>query len=137
MTGESRTVAGYAGPVDSGSQHALGIIRCDWLVSRSWNRLHFADLSPEDAAGIIDDGGRAGPVQLACGRTAAYVCIPGMFTRMGAQRCTGCCRAVGYPPGKGSPKNDEACRAILGLPATPPVPRAASPVTTTPPTGWS
>ena len=98
------------------AEHALAIIKYDWLVSRSWNRLHWADLTPEDAVEIIDDGGLEEPVKLACGRTAAYVCIPGVFSRMGAQRCTGCCRALGYSPGKGSPKNDHALRAVLGLP---------------------
>jgi len=98
-------------------EEALTVIRYDWLVSRSWNRLHFADLPPEDAVEILDQAGLERPVRLACGRMAAYVCIPGFFTRMGAQRCTGCCRALGYPAGKGSPKNDDACRVILGLPA--------------------
>ena len=96
-------------------EHALAIIRYDWLVSRSWNRLHWADLSAEDAVEIIDAGGLDGPVRLSCGRTAAYVSIPGVFTRMGGQRCTGCCRAAGLPAGKGSPKNSGECRAILGL----------------------
>ena len=27
-----------------------------------------------------------------------------------------CCDATGMPRGKGSPKNDHACRSILGLP---------------------
>ena len=103
---------------DTTPEHALAIISYDWLVSKTWNRLHFADLSAEDAVEIIDWGGLDGPVRLACGRTAAYVCIPGMFSRMGAERCTGCCRALGYMPGKGSPKNDDGLRAILGLPAS-------------------
>jgi hypothetical protein len=57
------------------------------------------------------------PIRLACGRVAEGLWIPGMFTRMGAERCKGCCRALGYPQGKGSPKNDDACRVLLGLPA--------------------
>ena len=97
------------------AEHALAIIKYDWLVSRSWNRLHWADLTPEDAVEIIDDGGLEEPVKLACGRTAAYVCIPGFFTRGGAQRCTGCCRATGTPQGTGSPKNSPECRVLLGL----------------------
>ena len=99
-------------------EHALAIIRYDWLVSRSWNRLHHADLSPEDAVEIIDAGGLDGPVRLSCGRTAAYVSIPGVFTRMGAVRCTGCCKVLRYPEGTGSPKNVDAIRVILGLPAS-------------------
>ena len=100
---------------DTTPEHALAIIKYDWLVSKSWHRLHFADLTPEDAVEIIDEGGLDGPVRLACGRTAAYVCIPGFFTRMGGQRCTGCCRATGISPGTGSPKNDRAARVVLGL----------------------
>jgi hypothetical protein len=97
-------------------EHALAIIACDWLVSRSWNRLHHADLSPQDAADLIDEGGLDGPVRLSCGRTAAWVGIPGVFTRMGAERCTGCCRALGFPVGTGSPKNASEIRPLLGLP---------------------
>jgi hypothetical protein len=93
----------------------LRIVRADWLVSRSWRRLHFAVLTADQALELIDDGGVAGPVRLACGQTAAYVYLPGLFTRQVAQRCTGCCRATGMPQGKGSPKNDDECRALLGL----------------------
>jgi hypothetical protein len=103
-------------PEVTSAEHALAIIRLDWLVSRSWNRLHHADLSPQDAADLIDEGGLDGPVRLSCGQTAAWVSIPGVFTRMGAERCTGCCRALGYAAGKGSPKNDDAIRPLLGLP---------------------
>ena len=76
-----------------------------------------AELSDEDAVEVIDGGGLEGPVRLACGRTAAWVCIPGVFTRMGAQRCSGCCRALRYPVGVGSPTNVDAIRVILGIPA--------------------
>jgi len=93
----------------------VAIGRLDWYVTRSWNRLHWADLSEEQQSDIPAMWAVEGPVRLACGRTAAYLAIPGMFSRMGAMRCTGCCRALGYPPGKGSPKNDPACRVILGL----------------------
>lgn len=61
------------------------------------------------------EGTLTGPVKLSCGRTAAVVTIPGLFTRMGALRCEGCCRATGMPQGKGSPKNDDACRQLLEL----------------------
>ena len=104
-----------ATPDTTSAEHALAIIKYDWLVSRSWNRLHWADLTPEDSAEIIDEGGLEGPVRLACGRTAGWVGIPGFFTRGGAQRCTGCCRALGYPAGTGAPKNCPEIRALLGL----------------------
>ena len=95
--------------------YTLGLVRADWLVSKSWNRLHFAELTPGQALELGGEGWLGGPVRLACGRVAAGVSVPGVFTRMGGQRCTGCCRALGLPPGKGSPKNDQACRALLGL----------------------
>lgn len=87
----------------------------DWLVSRKWNRLHFAELTDEQLEELEYESGITGPIRLACGRTAGAVSIPGLFTRMGAPRCIGCCAVVGYPPGKGSPKNDESCRPIVGM----------------------
>lgn len=41
--------------------------------------------------------------------------IPGVFSRMGAERCTECCQLSGLPEGVGSPKNDAECRERLGL----------------------
>ena len=98
----------------------ISIGRYDWLVSKSWNKLHAVrggDWTDEHRADMEEHWGVSRPVRLACGRTAASVWIPGMFTRMGAERCKGCCRALRYPQGKGSPKNDDACRVLLGLPA--------------------
>lgn len=92
------------------------LVHYDWVVSRSWNRLHFADLTNEQYETLADEGMLPGPVKLKCGRTAGSIAIPGLFTRMGAMRCTGCCRATGMPPGKGSPKNDDQCRPMIGLP---------------------
>ena len=98
----------------------MRIARVDWLVSKSWRKLHAvrnADWTDENRADMAMEWGVSSPVRLACGRTAAGVWIPGMFTRMGAERCSGCCRALGYPQGKGSPKNSDEIRALLGLPA--------------------
>jgi hypothetical protein len=50
--------------------------------------------------------------ETACG-TSARLTIPGVGSRMGCPRCVACCDRLGYPHGDGSPKNDEACRAIL------------------------
>jgi hypothetical protein len=97
----------------------VSLARYDWLVSKSWNRLHWADLSglsSEDKQATADYWGVSVPVRLACGRTAASLWIPGIFSRMGAPRCAGCCRALGYPAGIGSPKNSDGCRKMLGLP---------------------
>jgi hypothetical protein len=91
------------------------LAKADWLVTKSWNRLHHVNLSHSDYTDLMDQGYLDGPVRLACGRSAAWVSIPGVLTRLGASRCTGCCRATGLPPGVGSPKNDDACRAILGM----------------------
>ena len=90
--------------------------RMDWYVTKSWNRLHWADIGNEYHAGIAMDWAVTEPIRLACGRMAEGLWIPGMFTRMGGQRCTGCCRALGYPQGKGSPKNCDEIRVLLGLP---------------------
>lgn len=48
----------------------------------------------------------------ACG-IGQTLSIPGPFSRMGCQRCPRCCELTGMPQGVGSPKNDEACRALL------------------------
>lgn len=93
------------------------IVRNDWVVTRAWNRLHHVQLTERQWADWWDWGGAfSGPVRLSCGRTAASITVPGVMNRMALMRCAGCCRAVGYPPGKGSPKNSSECRAILGLP---------------------
>lgn len=48
----------------------------------------------------------------ACGRVGSMA-IPGIFSRMALRRCPTCCKALGYPPGKGSPKNDVALRPLV------------------------
>jgi hypothetical protein len=102
-------------PLESAEQF-IGLARYDWLVTKSWNRLHAVlEFTDEHKADMEAEWAVLSPVRLACGRTAAGVWIPGMFTRMGAQRCGGCCRATGLPEGKGSPKNDDACRVLVGL----------------------
>jgi hypothetical protein len=100
----------------------IELVRLDWAVTKTWNRLHAVKpetWTDEHRDDMECEWAVLAPVRLACGRTAAYLCIPGLFSRMGAQRCTGCCRATGMPQGKGSPKNDDACRVILGLPTDP------------------
>jgi len=91
------------------------IVNLDWVTTRSSNRLHHATLTDQQAAVMYDDRSLTGPIKLACGRTVDYVTIPDVFTRIGAQRCHGCCNNLGYPPGKGSPKNNPTCRRLLGL----------------------
>jgi hypothetical protein len=116
--GHGRTCTGAADALEDPARFAA-ITRVDWVVSKGWNRLHALPYGPwtaEQAADIAQLWMLPGPVRLACGRTAALACIPGFGTRMSARRCPGCCRATGLPPGTGSPKNDAACRVILGLP---------------------
>lgn len=101
----------------------IAIIRVGWGVTARWKFLHAVrdeDWTAENKADMRAWGVWS-PVRLACGRTAASLFIPGIFSRGGfgggLPRCKGCCRALGFPVGKGSPKNDDRCRAILGLPA--------------------
>jgi hypothetical protein len=107
-------------PTAAEIEEARNLVAYDWLVSRAWNRLHFAELTTDQLAAMYDDRCLWTNIRLACGRTAAYISIPGVFTRLGAPRCLGCCRALNYSPGNGSPKNDPACRALLGLPTSTP-----------------
>jgi hypothetical protein len=99
-------------------EEARRLVDQDWLVTRAWNRLHHATLTNDQLQVMYDDRFLTAPVKLTCGRTAAYVSIPGILTRIGAERCIGCCTALGYPQGAGSPKNVDACREVLGLPAS-------------------
>ena len=96
----------------------ISIGRVDWFVTKTWRKLHAVpEFTDEHRADMETEWAVLSPVRLACGRMAAGVQIPGMFTRMGGWRCKGCCRATGMPEGIGSPKNSDGCRAILGLPA--------------------
>lgn len=104
-------------PPDTDIADARRLVACDWLTTLTANRLHHAGLTDQQAAVMWEDRHLTTPVKLSCGRTVDYVSIPGVLTRMGTQRCRGCCRNLGYPPGKGSPKNDPECRRLLGLDA--------------------
>lgn len=89
------------------------LIERDWLTADDLTLLHYA-------AGLTgEDETLWEKVRLACGQRVEWVCIPGIFTRMGARRCGACCDIRGLPRGKGSPKNDDACRVLLGLPVGP------------------
>lgn len=87
------------------------LIAADWLQTATGNRLHHATLTDAEAVEIIEQSG-IDDLRLSCGRVTRWACIPGLFTRMGADRCRQCCRATGMPPGTGSPKNDPACKAV-------------------------
>jgi hypothetical protein len=93
---------------------AQEIVDYDWLIPSRGERLHHVTL-PDDVTDLDDIAFAGGPLTAACGRRLKWAVIPGVFTRMGAMRCTGCCRARHLPQGKGSPKNDDDCRRLLGL----------------------
>jgi hypothetical protein len=79
----------------------------DWVVTKSYSRLHAPlDWDDPEYHACVDDG------RTACG-LSGWLSIPGIFTRMGAMRCRHCCRMTRMPPGKGSPKNDDACRPLV------------------------
>jgi hypothetical protein len=85
-----------------------GIVAWDWLVDGNDEHddvLH----APGDI--VYRDWCAEGTT--ACGRVSGYLAIPGLFSRMGAERCGPCCELTGMPPGKGSPKNDKACRTVI------------------------
>lgn len=93
----------------------LGIADLDWLQI-NWNGrvLHHADLDATkreelESMGVVET------ITTACGRLA-FARIPGVLSRLNEPRCITCCNRLGYPLGVGSPKNDPAIRALLGLP---------------------
>jgi hypothetical protein len=82
-------------------------VEWSWVVTDAWDVLHAPDMWDP-----LDDDETSVPDGItACGLRGALH-IPGVFTRMGAERCASCCEVTGMPPGKGSPKNDDACRPI-------------------------
>lgn len=88
------------------------LLEWDWLITPNGQRLHYAGLNRELAADLTYYG-MVENIFLACGRWVESASIPGIFTRMGAERCQLCCDRLGYPRGKGSPKNDDACRPLV------------------------
>lgn len=83
----------------------------DWLYAKPWRILHHFELTKEQSKRLWDN--YLGPMQATCGRTYETPSIPGIFSRMGLPRCQRCCDRLGYPRGKGSPKNDDACRPLV------------------------
>jgi hypothetical protein len=85
------------------------IAEWDWVWVGSGERLHaLADV--DDDVAVENDWG--GPGVTACGRHG-WLSIPGLFSRMGTDRCSNCCKAAGMPLGVGSPKNDDECRPLV------------------------
>ena len=93
---------------DTDEELLVDLARFDWITTPSGEKLHAL------LAGLIDvENWWFTDIATQCGRVADYGYIPGVFTRMGAERCKRCCDVLGYPHGVGSPKNDPACKAAL------------------------
>lgn len=82
--------------------------RFRWLVTETWGALHrvvAGKKSPSDkpippwGVGVVD-------ARTACGLQRDFMAMPGLFSRMGLRRCSGCCARVGVPRGKGAPYNE-------------------------------
>jgi len=84
------------------------VVEWDWVVTaKSYGVLHCpTEWEDPEYHAYVDDGATA------CGLRGEFV-IPGVFSRMGKERCKKCCKKVGFPPGKGSPKNDDSCRPLV------------------------
>ena len=98
-----------------GSSRATGGGVSGWLEIAEWDWVELLAGSVLHAVASVtndpDDDWR-GEGATECGRSGEFV-IPGLFTRMGAQRCKRCCDRTSMPHGKGSPKNDDACRPVV------------------------
>ncbi len=53
---------------------------------------------------FVEEGGMEAAAL--CGRSSKFY-APGIFTRMQAPRCTGCCDALGLQHGFGTPRNEK------------------------------
>jgi len=106
---------------DGDADDFIRLASYDWLVTRRWRFLHAVPgdaWTGEHRDDMARDWNVTRPARLACGQVAGALFIPGPFSRMALPRCAGCCRALGGPPGNGSPKNCGEWREILGLPVT-------------------
>lgn len=81
-----------------------------WVTVGNGARLH--GIAEDDPIGDALEDEPFGHGTTLCGRTGDLN-VPGIFTRMGVDRCQRCCDRAGYPTGTGSPKNDDRCRDVL------------------------
>jgi hypothetical protein len=80
---------------------------CWWLVAGKERRLHAIrghDLPAETMRAAIDDV-RPVPARAVCGLRRRWW-MPGLYSRLGRRRCMPCCRALVFPPGYGTPVNE-------------------------------
>lgn len=88
----------------------LELAEWDWVNKNGGRALHHL-AAADDPASFEQDCGGSGVTS--CGLRAEWWLIPGIFSRSGSPRCRICCKALGYPQGTGSPKNDMRCRGLV------------------------
>lgn len=93
-------------------------LETEWLVAPVLDAaLHHAELGLHELHDLaIDEQHRVPPsaaILLGCGRITPLVSFPAAWQRTDAERCPGCCDALRYPHGTGSPVNDDGCRPVL------------------------
>ena len=80
-----------------------------WLTPwKRWNRLHAIPreaIDPGDEEALEDLRAEGITTKAACGITTRWA-WPGLFSRLGKDRCAHCCRALGIPVGYGTPGNE-------------------------------
>lgn len=92
----------------------LETARWSWVMSwRAGEVLHALAVTAH-----VNSGGVQAMGITACGRKGVWG-LPGIFSRMDLPRCKQCSRALGWPHGVGSPKNDPALRPLVEAAPTP------------------
>lgn len=87
----------------------LDVAKWSWVYTAHGKRLHHL-AKPENLERIDDDWWASGFAS--CGLWSTFF-LPGIMSRMGLERCARCCDVLGWPRGTGSPKNDDALRALV------------------------
>lgn len=90
-------------------EHPVSLAEWDWVMTWSGHVLHHLAAVKRP---IMFDSMSQGEGRTSCGITG-QLCIPGIFSRMGAPRCKRCCKKLGWPQGVGSPKNDHNLRPLV------------------------
>ena len=83
-----------------------------WRVTtwKCWDRLHAVPkeaLDPDDEDALDAFRSYGATMTARCGVTT-LMAWPGIFSRIGKDRCAHCCRALGIPRGHGTPGNEAA-----------------------------
>lgn len=97
------------------------LVENEWLVviTDERPRLHHANLSEDQLNALMDvgvleaDAEHPAALRMSCGGFPALAAKPGPLDVRSTRRCAGCCTALGYPVGVGSPRVDEGCRVAL------------------------